>query len=56
MAALFLPKLDADGRVRPPASPGLGMDVSPDQVREYLVDVDITVGGKTLYTTPDLTS
>lgn len=47
--------LDHDGRISPPAAPGLGMEVSPEQVRDYLVEVDITVGGKTLYSTPELT-
>ena len=48
-------ELDSDGTIRPPAAPGLGMELNLDAVREYLVDVEITVAGKTLYRTPDLT-
>jgi L-alanine-DL-glutamate epimerase-like enolase superfamily enzyme len=47
--------LDESGRVAAPEAPGLGMTLDLDAVRAYLVDVDITVNGKTLYTTPDLT-
>ena len=45
---------DADGQVSVPAGPGLGLDVHPDAVRPYLQDVEITIGGRTLYRTPAL--
>ncbi|MGW5361697.1 mandelate racemase/muconate lactonizing enzyme family protein [Actinopolymorpha pittospori] len=47
---------DADGRVAVPEGPGLGLDVCPEAVRRYLLDVEITVGGTTLYRTPALTT
>jgi L-alanine-DL-glutamate epimerase-like enolase superfamily enzyme len=47
--------LDESGRVAAPEAPGLGMTLDLDAVRPYLLDVDITVNGKTLYSTPDLT-
>ncbi|MFF3877914.1 mandelate racemase/muconate lactonizing enzyme family protein [Streptomyces sp. NPDC001978] len=48
--------LDESGCVAAPEAPGLGMTLDLDAVRPYLLDVDITVGGKTLYSTPDLTT
>jgi L-alanine-DL-glutamate epimerase-like enolase superfamily enzyme len=54
--AATLTRLDRgrDGLVRVPDAPGLG--VSPDlaALRPYLVDVEITVAGRTLYRTPEL--
>jgi L-alanine-DL-glutamate epimerase-like enolase superfamily enzyme len=44
----------ADGLVRLPETPGLGVEPNLDTVREYLVDVDIRVAGKMLYSTPDV--
>jgi L-alanine-DL-glutamate epimerase-like enolase superfamily enzyme len=44
---------DAAGQVRAPDAPGLGMTVNPDALRQYRVDVEIRVGGRTLYATPD---
>jgi L-alanine-DL-glutamate epimerase-like enolase superfamily enzyme len=43
---------DANGEVRAPDAPGLGMTVSQDALRQYRVDVEIRVRGKTLYATP----
>ncbi|MGL4445173.1 MAG: mandelate racemase/muconate lactonizing enzyme family protein [Alsobacter sp.] len=43
---------DANGEVRAPDAPGLGMTVSAAALRQYRVDVEIRVGGRTLYTTP----
>nr|WP_283949674.1 mandelate racemase/muconate lactonizing enzyme family protein [Limobrevibacterium gyesilva] len=43
---------DANGEIAAPDAPGLGIDVDPQGLREYLVDVDIRVGGKLLYATP----
>jgi L-alanine-DL-glutamate epimerase-like enolase superfamily enzyme len=48
--------LDDDGLVTAPAAPGLGLDVDLAAIREYLVDVEISVNGTTLYKTPDLRS
>jgi len=45
-------KPDANGEVRAPDAPGLGMDVSTAALRQYLVDVEIRVGGRTLYASP----
>jgi L-alanine-DL-glutamate epimerase-like enolase superfamily enzyme len=43
---------DANGEVRAPDAPGLGMDVSSAALKQYLVDVEIRVGGRTLYASP----
>ncbi len=43
---------DADGLLRIPDGPGLGMQLDLDAVAPYLVDVEIRVKGKTLYRTP----
>jgi L-alanine-DL-glutamate epimerase-like enolase superfamily enzyme len=45
---------DADGFVRPPDAPGLGMTPNLEAAKRYLLDVEISVGGKTLYRTPEL--
>jgi L-alanine-DL-glutamate epimerase-like enolase superfamily enzyme len=44
-----------DGMLRLPPGPGLGVDPDLDAVRPFLLDVEVTVGGRTLYRTPDLT-
>jgi L-alanine-DL-glutamate epimerase-like enolase superfamily enzyme len=44
---------DANGQIRVPEAPGLGVTVDPDGIRRYLLDVEIRVGGVTLYATPD---
>jgi L-alanine-DL-glutamate epimerase-like enolase superfamily enzyme len=44
----------SDGKVRVPDEPGLGIAVDPGGIRRYLVDAEITVGGRTLYRTPTL--
>jgi L-alanine-DL-glutamate epimerase-like enolase superfamily enzyme len=46
---------DENGCVAAPSAPGLGMELDLDAVQPYLVDVEITVNGQTLYHTPDLT-
>ena len=46
---------DAAGCVTTPDAPGLGLELDLDAVRRYLVDVEIILGGTTLYRTPDLT-
>ena len=45
---------DGDGEIRAPDAPGLGIDIDPKGVRQYLLDVEIRVGGSVLYRTPDL--
>jgi L-alanine-DL-glutamate epimerase-like enolase superfamily enzyme len=46
--------MDGSGRVSVPEAPGLGMELDLEAVRPYLLDVEITVNGKTLYCTPEL--
>lgn len=46
--------LDTDGRLRAPDAPGLGVELDLAAVRGYLQDVEIVVGGRTLYRTPEL--
>ena len=43
---------DARGEVRAPDAPGLGIAINPQAVQRYRVDVELRVGGKTLYTSP----
>ncbi|MEQ4208246.1 enolase C-terminal domain-like protein [Actinopolymorpha sp. B9G3] len=45
---------DANGEIVVPAAPGLAVSVQPDAVRQYLVDAEIRVAGRTLYQTPEL--
>lgn len=45
---------DGNGEVHLPDAPGLGMAVNLPGLARYLVDVEITVGGRTLYRTPAL--
>ncbi|MBA3686703.1 MAG: mandelate racemase/muconate lactonizing enzyme family protein [Planctomycetes bacterium] len=44
----------ADGLIRVPDTPGLGMTPDPAVIREFLVDAEIRVAGKTLYRTPSI--
>ena len=46
--------LDAEGLVHASDKPGLGMTIDLDAAARYLVDVEIRVGGNTLYETPIL--
>lgn len=48
-------QVDNNGQVTAPAAPGLGMKLDLAAVREYVMDVEITVNGQSLYSTPDLT-
>jgi L-alanine-DL-glutamate epimerase-like enolase superfamily enzyme len=41
-----------NGEIELPNSPGLGIDVDAARIRKFLVDVEITVNGETLYRTP----
>jgi L-alanine-DL-glutamate epimerase-like enolase superfamily enzyme len=43
-----------DGMIRLSERPGLGIDVNVVAARAYLVDTEITAGGRVLYRTPDL--
>lgn len=45
---------DANGEIRLPEGPGLGIELDPAGIRKYLVDAEIRVGGKCLYRTPAL--
>ena len=45
---------DADGHVRAPATPGLGMEIDVAALKPYVVDTEIRVKGKVLYATPAL--
>lgn len=45
---------DSNGEVNVPAAPGLGITMSADGMRRYLVDVEISVKGKTLYESPKI--
>jgi L-alanine-DL-glutamate epimerase-like enolase superfamily enzyme len=45
---------DADGLINVPAAPGLGITMSVEGMKKYLVDAEISVGGRVLYRTPTL--
>jgi L-alanine-DL-glutamate epimerase-like enolase superfamily enzyme len=45
---------DAEGYIRAPEAPGLGIAPNLEALQPYLVSVRIEVGGKTLYETPPL--
>lgn len=45
---------DAKGEVSVPAAPGLGIAVDTEGMAKYLVDVEISAKGKSLYRTPKL--
>lgn len=45
---------DANGLVKAPESPGLGIDIDLPSLAPYLVDTEIAVNGKVLYRTPAL--
>lgn len=38
-----------DGTIRLPEGPGLGVDVDPQALRDYAVNVEIKVGGRTIF-------
>jgi L-alanine-DL-glutamate epimerase-like enolase superfamily enzyme len=40
---------DVDGLIMLPDRPGLGIDINPDTMRKYAVDVDIRVNGRLLF-------
>ncbi|MXQ12172.1 mandelate racemase/muconate lactonizing enzyme family protein [Microvirga makkahensis] len=45
---------DGNGEIAAPDAPGLGVEIDPEGVRKYLLDVEIKVSGRTLYVTPEL--
>jgi len=45
---------DANGEIRAPDAPGLGLTPDPRTIRKYLVDVEIKVQGKVLYRPPEI--
>jgi L-alanine-DL-glutamate epimerase-like enolase superfamily enzyme len=42
---------DANGEIGLPEAPGLGIEIDLEAIRRYLVEVEIQVGGKKLFTT-----
>jgi L-alanine-DL-glutamate epimerase-like enolase superfamily enzyme len=44
---------DAEGSVYLPDAPGLGIDIDQDALRRYRVDVEIKVGGQTIFASTD---
>jgi len=47
-------KPDTNGEIVLPDAPGLGIEVNTGGLARYLIDVEIKVGGRTLYATPSL--
>lgn len=45
---------DINGEIRAPDAPGLGMEINPQTLKQYAVDVEIRVGGKTLFSTSSI--
>lgn len=45
---------DVNGEIRVPDAPGLGIAMNPAGIKQYLIDAEIRVGGKTLYQTPSV--
>jgi len=43
---------DGNGDIHVPDAPGLGIEVNPEALRQYRVDVEIKVGGKPIFTSP----
>lgn len=43
---------NANGEIVLPDAPGLGIEVNPAALTQYKVDVEIRVGGKTIFSTP----
>jgi L-alanine-DL-glutamate epimerase-like enolase superfamily enzyme len=43
---------DGNGEIHVPDAPGLGIAVDPKALERYKVDVEIRVGGRTVFTTP----
>ena len=45
---------DANGQIRLPESPGLGLLPDPQAIKKYLVDAEITVNGRCIYRPPHI--
>jgi L-alanine-DL-glutamate epimerase-like enolase superfamily enzyme len=45
---------DANGYIHVPETPGLGMQVDTEALKKYLLDVEISIKGKKIYSTPSL--
>lgn len=45
---------DANGAIQIPDRPGLGVTVCPEAIRQYLVPVEIRVGGRLIHQTPEV--
>ncbi len=45
---------DHNGNINISEKPGLGIEVNVEGLKKYLVDVEIKLGGKRIYCTPDL--
>jgi len=43
---------DGNGEIVLPDAPGLGIEINPDALTQYRVDVEIKVNGKTIFSTP----
>lgn len=43
---------DANGQINVPDAAGLGIEIDPEALLRYKVDIEIKVGGKTIFTTP----
>ena len=43
---------NGDGEIVLPDAPGLGIEIDPEALTRYRVDVEIKVGGKTIFSTP----
>ena len=44
---------DANGLINVPDAPGLGIDIDPAALERYKVDVEIRIGGRTAFATPE---
>jgi L-alanine-DL-glutamate epimerase-like enolase superfamily enzyme len=47
-------EVDKDGMIYAPDKPGMGVEINLAGIKKYLVDVEIKVAGKLLYSTPTL--
>jgi L-alanine-DL-glutamate epimerase-like enolase superfamily enzyme len=45
---------DANGEIVLPDAPGLGIEINPEAVARYKVDVEIKVKGRTIFSTPSI--
>ena len=45
---------DSNGEIAAPDAPGLGIEVDERALKQYAVDVEIRVGGKTVFAPPKI--